>query len=269
MSEETYALDMEPTEPIPKTSVSRRLFLRRLGTAIVAVSAGSLVSSCSTKGPDVKSEFRDESRVLFEGVWEEAQRKTITDAVNEWHQQYTCNRVIKISHLPRHKSKQLGKNMTLLETATPGEILIGDEGDMRNIVLHAMTHACKADKPTRLAAPIPFVDGKIIGYHGANIVVKIGSGEPTKFTKIEEGMAERAASVFPNYTVTDPRYHAVGQLALTQFPLDRYPTLHNRVKKNDVPALARVRFGLSADTAVSASHLEAMMSEYQSAWDLA
>lgn len=194
-------------------------------------------------------------------------QEAVTAAV-EWDNRYHCGREITIRELKYPVKQDLGegKIATTLEEADAGYIELGPEGDVRNITLHAMTHACKPDKPTLFPNPLPFSGGVIRGYHGFFILVTTKHGTKTKFTKIEEAMSERNASAFPRYGVEDDRYFALGSLARQHFPFDTFPGIGGGFRTNDVPALIRARFNLP-QSAPTFEYLTNLMDEYQQAWD--
>ena len=185
------------------------------------------------------------------------------NAARRWNTRYKAGRRITLTPLDINEEKRLpdGGTGVILETAEPGIIKLGREGDPFMIVLHAMTHATKPDNSTLLDLQLPFSDGFIRGYHGLNILVVLNNGEETKFTKIEEGMAERNASSFQGYTVEDGRYFAVGKLARSHFPFERYRHAHEWAKSNDVPGLIRARLSLPSGTNLTSVHLETIMTD--------
>lgn len=251
--------------------ISRKLFVRRAvgvvaSTALVVAAiglTGSMLFSEQRQGVSIRVE--DEAILGSDRV-----QQAITAAV-EWDNRYHCGREITIRELkwPGKQDLGEGKISTTQEEAGAGYIELGLEGDARNITLHAMTHACKPDKPTVLAVPLPFADGVITGYHGFTLLVTLKDGSKSNFTKIEEAMAERNASVFSGYTIEDARYFAVGNLARRDFPFNKFPDIENGFRKNNVPALIRARFNLPASALPTAKQHTALMDEFQQAWDKA
>ncbi len=202
---------------------------------------------------------------------EQFDRRVLVEAIRgarDWHNKYICNRPIKIQPFEVVKTeREDGYTEELLEEADAGYIKLGNAGDPYRIILHSMTHAVKPDAPALLSEPLPFSHGLIRGFHGAFVLVRLHDGEDTKFTKLEEGLAERnAAGAVRGYKVNDARYFAVGQLARQQFPYDQFKRVHEWVKKNDVPSLVRARFGLTPQTPISAPHLQEFMEDYMYAW---
>lgn len=255
--------------------ITRRLFLRRMAT----VAAGTLIVAGSSAGYLIeeftkveKPRFSDQQNWLtvesLEIIGKERAKRAI-DAARQWDSRYKAGRKVTIVPLDIQEEERLpdGRIVITEETAEPGIIKLGREGDPYNIVLHAMTHATKPDNPTLLSNPLPFSDGIIRGYHGLDILVALRDGKETKFTKIEEGVAERNASAFPGYTVGDARYFAVGNLARSQFPFEKYSYAHEWAKSNDVPALVRARLNLPFGSNITSSHIEAVMTEYTRAWN--
>lgn len=189
-------------------------------------------------------------------------------AVVEWDKRYRCGREITIRELKYPTKQDLGggRIATILEEAGAGYIELGPKGDVRNIILHAMTHACKPDKPTLLPDPLPFADGTISGYHGFTVLAKAKDGRDINFTLIEEAMAEYNASVFSGYIIESDRYFALGSLARRDFPFDRFPGIGEGFRTNDVPALIRARFNLSKPVPLTTNHHTILMDQYQQAW---
>ncbi len=120
-----------------------------------------------------------------------------------------------------------GSKVVILEQTTPGRITIvpeslegrspkGRRSDLRNIGLHACTHACQPDEPDALASPFSIRDGATAyALHGFSVLVRLPDGTMTAFRKIEEGVCEMLAHAADRtYTVGDPSYHRVGMLTL-------------------------------------------------------
>lgn len=251
--------------------VSRGLLRRRVAGVLAPLALAVVATALTT--PMLFSDKRqgvpnwikvEDGRLIgFDRV-----QQAIAAAV-DWDKRYRCGREITIRELkyPAKQDMGGGRITTTLEEAGAGYIELGPEGDVRNIILHAMTHACKPDKSTLLPDPLPFADGVIRGYHGFTILVTAKDGREINFTKIEEAMSERNASFFPGYTIEDDRYFALGSLARQNFPFDRFPGISEGFRTNDVPALIRARFNLSQSTSLTANHHNILMDQYQQAWD--
>lgn len=256
---------------LAKNEVSRRSFLRTplKYTGIFLLAANK--AACSADKDMKERDLRDLPSWLtvedLESIGLERAKKAI-EAARQWNQRYTSGRRIKIAPLDIKEEEILpdGRIAVTLETAEPGIIKLGREGDPRKIVLHAMTHATKPDTPALLDNPMPFPDGFIKGYHGLNILVALRNGEQTNFTKMEEGMAERNASAFPGYSVESASYFAVGNLARSHFPFERFRFAHDWAKSNDVPALVRARLNLPFGAPITIEHILSVMDEYNQAW---
>lgn len=189
---------------------------------------------------------------------------TIEAATHEWKQRYICGRAITVRPF-KGESKETGKvKETVEETAGPGYIKLDPDTrfSVRNIILHAMTHACQPEKPTMLSEPIPFPDGWIIGYQGASIMVRLRNGNQTYFRKMEEGMCERNASFFPGYSVPNLQYLSVGKLARQHFPQEQDTMRY--VRHNDVPGIVAV---ILNETEISPGDIDKVIRMYQKAWD--
>ena len=176
-----------------------------------------------------KSVTSQQARVEMQPPWltiddsfSAEQKQTISKAVSDWDAMYHCNRRISIVPFTGTEITLPDESIiSVLEEAFPGLIKIDLRQDaqvMRNTILHAMSHAFQNDKPTLLTKKFSFYDASAYAYHGASILVLSDNGEETAFRKMEEGICERNASFFKNYTVTDPRYFALGKLARKHFP---------------------------------------------------
>src|SRR3989344_902780 len=80
------------------------------------------------------------------------------EAVYEWRELHGCERSIKIDYLPdegRETRRPDGKIDFILELGDqPGIIKLSRDGIPRSLTLHAMSHACRPDRPTYLREPI-------------------------------------------------------------------------------------------------------------------
>lgn len=198
------------------------------------------------------------------------QRQIIQKAMSDWDARYHCERQIAVDVLAE-KTKILpnGVQETTLESAWPGKIsLISSQNDLdlRNSVLHAMTHACQPDSPTTIAQNYLIEPGvEAYGYHGASILVTLKNGEKTAFRKIEEGICERNASYFEGYNILDSRYFAVGKLARQHFTND---LVVGWVKRNDIPALVASLIGKQPNN-VTQDDIRHVMTMYMKTWNKA
>jgi|SRR3989344_7628917 len=201
------------------------------------------------------------------------QRIGAQQAAVEWDSRFDCGRDVEIVPLGGRTDETTvftaeGFKTTLnYEIAEPGRIMLGKIGDARNITLHAMTHACKPDQPTLLDTPLEYVDGIIRGFHGGEVLITTHEGKETKITLIEEAMAERNASVFPGYEISNLSYYEMGVLALTELPFDTYPNAHEWIQRNDVPAIVRAILGLRSNANISGRQIEKVMRMFNDAWD--
>ena len=189
----------------------------------------------------------------------------------------------------RHTSLSVGRTppeitpqgATTLEIASAGRIAFAfdeierrhtnDYADaIRRITLHAMTHACKVAQPRLLSEPsaIQGNQGSITGYEGLTFLIRLPSGEDTKFPWIEEGAAETLAKAVDNdYVGTSPQYHRLGQLTIG---------LTNSVFGRDARILSRMMQSNDGDGFIQAvrgvatvSHLDRnlVMTWYQRTFD--
>jgi len=186
-------------------------------------------------------------------------------AAIEWNGAYDCGRSIVIRPYTEGEVELFadGSREVTLEVAGPGYIELGAEGDVRNIVLHSMTHACVPDKPNMFSEPFAFSEGWILGYHGLSILVQLHDGTETAFRKIEEGVCERNASFLGSYSVTSEAYFRVGTLTKEYFPkgsnADQY------AKMNDVHGFTATFFGVDRN-AITLDHVVQLMAIYNSAY---
>lgn len=251
---------------------SRRLFLRQVGLLGAGVALTGLgVTDFLREKTDNELSIKIPSWITVEnreGIGHDRVRDAVKAAI-DWDRRYAAGRKITIKPLP-FKEKIVepdGSITTIEEQADSGNIMLGKTGDARNITLHAMTHAAQLDEPFMLDTPLPFSQGVIRGFQGLKVLVTLSSGEETKFTKIEEGMAERNASIFQGYTVNNSRYLAVGNLSRAQLPFDKFPQAHGWAKSNDFPALVRAVLGLPNDSVVNAVQIEKVIMQYNDAWN--
>ncbi len=133
--------------------------------------------------------------------------------------------------------------------------------NLRNTVLHAMTHACQPNA-TMLKHPLSFHDGKITGYEGLSLVVKLYDGTKTQFQAFEEAFAEREAAQFPGYYNTNSSYFAAGRHALEAFPVSEYPDAYRWVETNDVPDFVRGELHMSPAQPVTGTEIGDLMQVY-------
>lgn len=240
--------------------------IARIG-AIGAVFAASFLTPSS-------SEFRPSTRaeqqysITIEGLDLQTAQLARRAAMN-WDEHYKCGRSIKIIPFKGESQKKGKGTITIVGEEDPGLIRLGEATDVEFEILHAMSHACQPDKPTLLEKPLPYVDGIIRGFHGLNIMVTTKYGEETNFTLFEEGMAERNASYFSGYTVSDPRYFAIGNLTRTRIPLDKYPNAHKWNQVNNVPLFLQVVLNLPPGMFITAAHIQDAMLVYQNVWNQA
>ena len=180
---------------------------------------------------------------------------------------------------PHDDHKKMAKVLHIIgeniEHAEPGKIFIGRHGSARNLTLHAMTHACVPNNPTFLRQPLRVRDGAIIGYHGLRILVATVDVGIERKIHIDEGMAERNASIFPNYNLNieipgfetrTQYYDNVGQLTRTTTPFG-HPNAHEWAKTNNVPAFVRTHLRIPTSQPVTAEHLVEVMNRYSAAWE--
>lgn len=190
-------------------------------------------------------------------------------AALDWDRRYHCQRdvTIKFRSYVEEKSLPDGQIVIVEESASPGLIAIGPEVDIRDNVLHAMTHACQPDNFTPVT-PFRIRGAVVVGYHGASVKVTPDStGEENYFRKVEEGIAERNASWFQGYEVGHRALFEVGSEALSDFPLQAGDLVEEWVKSNDMPQIVREILRLPPGSPVGPEELESAMTKYQQAWD--
>lgn len=228
--------------------------------------------------PSLETQYGD-FQVTVEGaeqIGQEREQEAV-EAAHLWHRVYTCNRPIVIAPLLDPQEKEYGPGVTAetIERAQPGRIFIGPRGSARNLTLHAMTHACKPDSPTYLQQPLQIGERFIVGYHGLEIVWSERGRGITRFGFIEEGMAERNASVFPGYNldiqipefrVSTTYYSNVGQLTRNATPHEAHPDADDWVKTNNVPAFVRAYLRIPNNQPVTLEHLLQTVHPYEEAW---
>jgi hypothetical protein len=146
---------------------------------------------------------------------------TINGAKAAYEVAYGCPVDVNVTSLDlssQSTKTEDGGNRSTIERADRGWIQydpVNQVTNIRDTILHAMTHACKAE-PMKLQTPITLSDGAVVtGIDGFSLEVDLpGEGE-SKFTKIEEGFAEALAyALDKNYSTTDPSYHGVGSLSI-------------------------------------------------------
>lgn len=251
--------------------LSRRLFLRRGATvfgigAILSVGGIGINRLKNNSSPvDNSTWFRVEDRQLIG----EGRINAAIKASDDWNALYQCGRDVTLKYIQAVESTKNGSVTSSEEKAEPGLIYITPRGDARKIILHAMTHACKPDQPTLLPEPFKILNGssEIYGYHGLALLIRDVQKGQTMFTLFEEGIAERNAIYFPNYTYAGRNYGNIGRFTLARFPREQYPLAHDWVKNNNVPAFVNNLLSLPADHRLTNSDLEEAMFIYAETWN--
>lgn len=145
---------------------------------------------------------------------------------------------------------------------------IEDLKELRDIILHEATHACKGE-PTVLTEPIPYSNGQITEYRGLNIVITVTADFKMYFSYCEEGYAEWAAyMVDPQYSVHNAGYKQVGDLMVRT--LGNNPAYIDILMENDFPKLASLLTGTPENVIQPEDIIEAMElcdSTYKSAFE--
>lgn len=91
-----------------------------------------------------------------------------------------------------------------------------NEKDVKNITEHALTHACKKkDSNKQFVNTFDLEPGAtVVGVDGFMLDIQKSDGSRTKFTKIEEGVAEALAiNLDSEYKVNSREYKEIGELA--------------------------------------------------------
>jgi hypothetical protein len=138
----------------------------------------------------------------------------IKQAAQDWDEVYSCKKILQVDLLEGDFPPGL------IERSIPRRIWLNPKltnPQIRNAILHSMTHACSSKNPWFADKPFPYSNGWIFGYQGASVLLKTNAGEETKFRLIEEGIAERNASIFSGYSTIHPEYINIRQLAIKQF----------------------------------------------------
>jgi hypothetical protein len=156
-----------------------------------------------------------------------------------------------------------------IERAISGHIAYSGAGDIKSVILHSMTHAVKPKNPTILKKSFLLGQDTVIGFHGLNLLIKTRFGEKTYFTKIEEGVAERAA-IFAGlgYSSYSLNYVNLATLTKNHFTKGHQPEPVEFVKKNDVYAFVAEFLGKKKED-VKSSDVVTVASVYQQIWDMA
>lgn len=213
------------------------------------------------------------AQVVIDPKFSDSDRTVISIAAQEWVQRYSLSREVKVT-LFKGEVKEYpdGMKETNTEMALPGLVKIDPElvgvvearkRELRNIVIHSMSHADQSDTVTKLKEPLVFADGVIVGFQGASIRVRLRDNTETFWRILEEAVCERNAALMGKYTVSSPAYFAVGKLAMEHFPkgVDIMPL----VRKNDVPGLVALILKKKSGE-VTFSDIDAVMQMYQKAW---
>lgn len=251
----------------------------RAGLSIIAASN---MLGCQAKGPEVlplKTTVVTATALpeLFIPIWLNFENSAeigkermanIIKAASDWNNRFGCGRSVTIRPYRENKVETLadGSKDTTLEIARPGLMEIGSEGNAYNITLHTMTHACKPSKPTILSEPLPFRNGKILGFHGLFVLAELFDGRQATFKLIEEGMAERNAAVFPGYIVTHPGFFAIRELTISLFGYSRFPKAHTWTQTSSVPSLVRTALNIPPGNLVSGGDIYQVIEMYDTAW---
>ncbi len=237
-----------------------------LGLAIMLALSVNLVigKSNSTENIAVKSHFK----VTIQSGFSLEMRRAILQAASDWNDRYHCNREITvIPYFSPGTDKGNGIVETILDDSSPGLIILNTNqiiSEMRNTVLHAMTHANVKDSHTILGERFstqPGVDA--YGYQGAAILVLLSNGEKSAFRKIEEAICERNASYFPGYTIGISQYAKITKLAKEHFTND---SIIGWVENNDVPSIVGSIVGRPPNE-VTPEDIKKVMTMYMNAWN--
>lgn len=119
-----------------------------------------------------------------------------------------------------------GKKLATEEKALSGEIKLDknilkkieqedDTAYIRNIIIHAMTHATKKTGAAKWEKSITLPDkAKAFGCEGFQIAVQLPNKQTAYATTIEEAACEALAANLKNYSVTDPKYFRLGSFMI-------------------------------------------------------
>jgi hypothetical protein len=189
--------------------------------------------------------------------------QAVVQAILDWNSQWRLGKLVYVSNLIDDLEPKADGSQTAA-IAESGRIKINPrfKGDVRNLVLHEMTHVMKPNTPFMLRHPLRFSQGEIIGYHGLSLLVRLNTGEETRFQLFEEGVAEQAASVFRGYAVPNMHYFRIGVMTKRLFPNGAL----DFVKNNDVHGFVAGVMGIKpAD--VGAEAVEDAMKLYQTVYN--
>lgn len=181
--------------------------------------------------PKIDAQFSDE---FLEGVTAQelkAIQSAVTDYVSFYGSPIPAVQ-FSIANYSGKSTQQGTVTENVLEEAYPGIVIIDVDHirntnsqpleALRNISLHAMTHALQIPS-TPLTESIPLIGQ---GYfatatQGMSFIVQQPDGAQTRFTKIEEGVSEALAqAIDPLYAVPHPGYFEVG--SLTKYLMDTF-----------------------------------------------
>ena len=146
--------------------------------------------------------------------------KAIIDAAEEWDAKLHCGFTVQVMPFIALPGAEGGKQAEIQEQSNPGIIRLDPKyppQETRNIVLHAMTHACEQNDFTSVPS-FQIGSGTIIGYRGAVIQLRFDNSEVKYYTYLEEAIAERNARLFSGYSVHYDPYDRIGKLALDHLP---------------------------------------------------
>lgn len=263
-----YSHDSLPNNPVPITESAGRIFPLPTPNAETVMPNPSLETNYGSFQVTVEN---------ADQIGRERAREAV-EAAHLWHSVYRCNRPIVIAPLLDTQEKEYGPDVSAetIERAEPGKIFIGPRGSARNVTLHGMTHACIPDSPTYLLQPLQIETGAVIGYHGFKILISERGSGIRRFIFIDEGMAERNASIFPGYNldiqipefrVSTTYYSNVGQLTRNATPHETHPDAHDWAKTNNVPAFVRNYLNVPNNQHVTLGNLVDTMNRYTVAWE--
>jgi hypothetical protein len=180
--------------------VSRRWFMSTLAKAAVGCAAKE---ATPTRGLEVIV-----SQELQQLVGERG-GSIIRRMAEEYRLNYGFpHQVLRVSHedLSDYKEQTAFGEVVSIEQSFPAQInldanmILGKQPttqhfqELRDTMLHALTHASKPLRPFLFDEEEMLSDGSTLyGYHGLGLLVRTVRG-PTKFTKMEEGAAEALAT---------------------------------------------------------------------------
>lgn len=194
------------------------------------------------------------------------QKKEIISAAKDWASVHgEPHRTIMVLPYEREVLTEYddGVQDVRLEYAVPGEIHLDPATNIRNTMLHALTHADQKDEAGGLTHHISIPEGYIVGFHGASLKVTLENGEETFFRKIEEGIAERNASSFRGYSTTHPALHKVGIQARKDFP--KRVDVMQHIRRNDFRSLTAIALRIKRDD-VRDKDIVTLMDRYNRIW---